>query len=200
MLKTFFDEFCLHLKVNVYISTKIINLLAIAGLKPTNMKKLLFLIAAVVLPFIGLTSCSDDNELPNVDVRVKINGATRIDDTLYVVRGDLLEIEGIYIIDNNKKGAMIADATYYWDLLRVGYTDRPDFGMKINTEELLLDKHNLQITMTILAVDYPVCFGTVVYRVVLVDSADDIPTEENCEVEPEENPEISSSLDTELKK
>lgn len=200
MLKTFFDEFCLHLKVNVYISTKIINLLAIAGLKPTNMKKLLFLIAAVVLPFIGLTSCSDDNELPNVDVRVKINGATRIDDTLYVVRGDLLEIEGIYIIDNNKKGAMIADATYYWDLLRVGYTDRPDFGMKINTEELLLDKHNLQITMTILVVDYPVCFGTVVYRVVLVDSADDIPTEENGEVEPEENPEISSSLDTELKK
>ena len=61
------------------------------------MKKFIYLaIALIALPF-ALTSCSDDDDLPNVDYTIEIAGGVmdQTDNQIYVVQGDTLTIESL---------------------------------------------------------------------------------------------------------
>lgn len=51
------------------------------------MKKLALLFPALFALALGFVSCSDDDDLPLVDVNTTYTGATMVDGTLYVVCG-----------------------------------------------------------------------------------------------------------------
>lgn len=157
------------------------------------MKKLYYLLMA--LPLLMLSACDDENDLPDVDVLVNIEGATRVNDILYVVQGDVLDISSITIEDHTKKGAVIGSATYYWDYYNLGGTIVQPYGMEIPTSGLPLGNHLLQIEMSIYAVDYPPCIGFVSYKVVIVKSSDDIPTKGDTEQNPIVKANIKSADD-----
>lgn len=146
--------------------------------------KNLFLLLAMALPTVFFTSCDDDNDVPNVDVTVQMEGVTRVDNTLYVVQGEPLKIASITLTDNTKKGAVIGSATYFWDYYRVGGTIVAPYGMTIDTEGVPVGNHLLQISMSIYAVDYSPSVGVVEYQVKVVADESDIPSSGDVEPDP----------------
>lgn len=160
------------------------------------MKKLFYLLL-LALPVIGMNSCDDDDDVPNVSLSATIDGATRVDNTLYVVSGDTIDIELINLIDNTKKGAVIGSASYFWDYYRLGGTIVAPYGMDIDTKGVPVGNHLLQIRVSIYAVDYSPCVGYMEYLVKIVASENDIPTEGDIEPSPTVALVIKADDDTE---
>ncbi len=143
------------------------------------MKKFIYLaIALIALPF-ALTSCSDDDDLPNVDYTIAISGGVmdQTDNVIYVVQGDTLNIEslGVKNLDSNKVAA-ITGADYYWDYTWLGASTLPPYGFSIAvTDATPVGKHLLQIKTGVVAVDKEPAIGIVAYEVNVVADAADLP-------------------------
>ncbi|MDE5840997.1 MAG: hypothetical protein K2H49_08755, partial [Muribaculaceae bacterium] len=79
------------------------------------MKKLLYLL--LVLPFTMMfSSCSNDNDLPNVEITMSFDNAAVSDGTVYVVQDSVFSITGISTkaLDSNQQAA-IANVRYFWN-------------------------------------------------------------------------------------
>lgn len=148
-----------------------------------SMKKLFYLLL-VALPVLGFASCSDDDDVPDVGLTTTIEGATRVDNALYAVAGDTINIEAINLVDHTKKGATIGGAEYFWDNYRIGNVIAAPYGLDIDTEGVPAGRHVLQIKVGIFAVGYSPCVGYLVYPVYIVDWADDIPSSGDVETSP----------------
>lgn len=142
------------------------------------MKRFFYLLFA--LPLL-MVSCSDDNEIPNVDVYADFSGGTKVDDVIYVVQGETFTIESINIVNNDKQSALIGGATYYWDYMRVGATIISPYTFSFDTANLPVGNHLLQVEISIYAVDYAPCIGYMSYKIKIVPSATDIPGQEEGE-------------------
>ena len=141
------------------------------------MKKLLYLLMA--LPALLLaSSCSDDDSknLPDVSFQITYSGATDVDNILYVVQGDTLAIESIEVTPApGTKPASLGATVYYWDYAPVGSTMIVPFGMDFVTENVPLGRHLLQIRTSVMQVDKAIAFAEFAYRIMVVESATDIP-------------------------
>lgn len=138
--------------------------------------KRLYLFLLALLPVIGLTSCSSEDDLPKVDIQVTYSGATDIDEVLYVVQGNQLSIDAITVtpLDGTKK-ATIGATAYYWNYQYAGTTIQEPFGMTFNTAALPVGNYMLQINSTIYQVDKAVGQAYLTYKVKIVASEDEIP-------------------------
>lgn len=142
------------------------------------MKRLYYLIL-LALPIVFAASCDDDNNLPDVDVSMSIDGAVNIDGTLYAVQGDTIKINGITVTNNEEgKSAIITSATYSWDYRVIGVSVTPPYGANIATNNVPLGAHLLQVECPLYAVDKSPSIMFFGYKVVVVPSADDIPSGE----------------------
>lgn len=145
-----------------------------------KMKKIIYLaLALVALPF-ALTSCSDDDDLPNVDYNIAISGGVmnQTDNTIYVVRGDTLVIDALTVtnLDSNKAAA-ITGADYYWDYTWLGASTLPPYGFSIKvTDATPLGNHLLQIKTGVVAVDKEPAIGIVAYDVKVVADSTELPS------------------------
>lgn len=148
-----------------------------------SMKKLFYLLL-LALPVLGFSSCSDDDDVPDVTMSATISGATRVDNALYAVAGDVIDIQSVNITDNNNKGAAIGSAEYFWDNMYIGSSIVAPFGKEIDTTGVPAGTHQLKIKVSVYVVDYAPCIGYLVYPVNIVESADDIPTEGDIEQSP----------------
>lgn len=140
------------------------------------MKKYLYLFILAVLPAV-LAACSDDNDLPQVDFTLSIEGGTYVDGNLYVVQGQNLTIESITVTNTeSNKGAMITSASYYWDGYYLGAAIQPPYGFEIETtDQTPVGRHVLEIVSPLYAVDKTMATSVLVYNVNVVASEDDIP-------------------------
>ncbi|MDE6496694.1 MAG: hypothetical protein K2L30_10710 [Duncaniella sp.] len=140
------------------------------------MKKFLYLLIA--LPALLLvSSCSDDdNDLPNVSFQISYSGAVDVDDVLYVVQGDTLAIDAINVTPaEGTKPASLGATTYFWDYAPVASTITVPFSMDFDTEAVPVGRHLLQIRTSVFQVDKSVAFAEFAYKIMVVESADDIP-------------------------
>lgn len=147
------------------------------------MKKF-YLLMLLALPLLAFSACDDDDKLPDVSLSAQIDGATRVNDVLYVVQGDTLDIVSINMEDNTKKGAVIGGVEYFWDYYRIGGNIVSPYGMSIVTEGVPAGNHFLQILASVYAVDYAPCEAFMGFKVKLVPSASDIPTDGTVEPSP----------------
>lgn len=140
------------------------------------MKKIIYLLMLAVLP-IALTACHDDDDLPQVDFTLTIEGGAYSNGTLYVVQGENLTISGITVTNvESGKGAMISSASYYWDGYYLGAAIQPPYGFEIETTDLTpLGGHTLEIVSPLYAVDKSLATAVLVYTVEVVESAADFP-------------------------
>ncbi|MDE6301162.1 MAG: hypothetical protein K2M19_05560 [Muribaculaceae bacterium] len=136
-----------------------------------------FLLAlTVALPAVAFTSCSDDDDLPDVNFDVAVSGGTVVDGTIYTVAGETLKIDGIKVINNENKNAIITYANYYWDYRFIGQNPVEPYGFEIYiSEETEPGEHLLEIYTPVYAVDKEPAFAVLAYPVMVVEDASQLP-------------------------
>lgn len=139
------------------------------------MKKFYYFLL-LAIPMLFVASCHDDNNLPDVDVSVKIAGAVNVDGVIYAVQGNTIKIESINVVNREEgKSAIITSASYSWDYRFVGVSVTPPYGAEFDTEYATVGRHLLQIECPLFAVDKSAAVLFFAYKVVVVKSADEIP-------------------------
>ena len=146
-----------------------------------KMKKWLYSAIVAVLPAMAftVTSCNDDDDLPNVDITLNVDGGTIKDGVIYVVQGDTLNVTGVNVVNNEaNKPAAIAYAKYYWDYVPVGISAVAPWGMdELTTEKTPVGNYLLELFGPVMAVDKELANFMIGYKVSVVESAIDIPTD-----------------------
>lgn len=139
--------------------------------------KRLFYLFICALPLMFVSSCDDDNDLPDVDFIIDITDGVYKDGNIYVVAGEDLTIKSIQVVNNEQgRNAIISYADYYWDYLRIAQSIVPPFGAEIQIgEDTPLGKHLLEIYAPVYAEDKTPSFAVLNYPVIVVESADEIP-------------------------
>lgn len=138
------------------------------------MKKLFYLLLALPLFFV---SCSDDNDLPEFQLKIDMSGQTEITDKGVVVvpQGTPFVIESITAVNPSVKDLALGGATYYWDYVFQGSTLVEPFKMEFDTSMLPVGNHLLQIYIPVFAVNYSPCEAVVAYTIRITEPAEDTP-------------------------
>ena len=86
------------------------------------MKKFMTLLLGLVALPLAMTSCDDDNDLPDVDVTVTFDNATKAEDgSMYIVKGNPISVSSIEVTNREAgKKAIATAAIYYLDGVRIG--------------------------------------------------------------------------------
>ena len=66
------------------------------------MKKLVYLLLALPLMVIAAACSDDDSNLPDVSIHVDYKNAKVVDRQVYVVKGDTLVVDSIYVKSNRE--------------------------------------------------------------------------------------------------
>ena len=129
-----------------------------------------------VMPAI-LSSCSDKNDLPDVEVTVNFKDAVKKDNVIYVVQGEPIVVESITIKPISGGAAAIGPTAYYLDEFWIGTTDVIPFGAEIETANLELGNHVLCIRPTVLQEGKSLGYTLMYYNIKVVKSKEDLPAE-----------------------
>lgn len=141
------------------------------------MKKFLRLFAIFLLPAtLLLSSCSDENDLPQVNINVNLDGVTEEDGVLYVVQGEPFKVISLTVTSLNGNNSALTNVGYYWDGFLSAVTNISPFACEFDTAGLAPGNHSFQIKMTVLQVDKSVGISWVGYHVKVVEKAEDIPS------------------------
>ena len=162
------------------------------------MKKLLYLL--LMLPLAFFASCSDDDDLPQVDLTLTLSGVTQYDGSFYAVKvqpsdtdteatltdnedgkdDDTLP-EGVITIDSftaqslTNKNASVANAAFYIDGLYIAPSFNTSYVCAITTANLPVGTHSLSVVANVLQVDKSIANAALNYTLKVVASADDLP-------------------------
>lgn len=136
------------------------------------MKKFFYLLLALPL---FMVSCSDDDNMPDVNITAAFEGGTQVDGSYYVVKGDTLKVEGMTLVNHGTEEATIGGVRYALDYMPIGSSIIPPYGINIVTDNLPVGNHLLQAEMPIYAVGYSICTGYVAKKITIVAEAADIP-------------------------
>ena len=125
------------------------------------MKKLLYLL--LLLPLGFLASCSDDDDLPAVEVTVNIDNAVP------------LTVQSINVESLNGKATGISGVNYVLDHVGLGYNIVSPFGAQINPAYLPVGNHLFTLSFDVLQVDKSIAYAQLSTIVTVVESAEDLP-------------------------
>lgn len=142
-------------------------------------KTLCFALLLTLLVPCAITSCSDEDSLPNVDYNITISGGVINPEngTIYVVQGDTLAVTSLSVTNNETgKAAAINGAEYYWDYNFIGGSPFPPYGFNIVINDAIATgAHDLTIQCGVLAVDKEPAVGLVNYPVMVVPDSTQLP-------------------------
>lgn len=136
------------------------------------MKKLLYLL--LLLPLGFLTSCHDDDDVPNVNLVVKLDNVGVKDNAVYAVQDTPITIEGV-TCQGIGSDAVVTSVTYYWDNLVLFVPPISPYGVTFDTAVQTPGTHVLGINARIAQVDKSLGFAATGLRITIVETADDLP-------------------------
>lgn len=141
------------------------------------MKKFL-LSLLVVIPAIFMASChDDDNDLPEVDFNIEYSGGVIADDQLYVVQGDTLSVDSVWVTPrNNTKNAAVLSVTYRLDGWMIASTPFQPFSCVIPTAGLKPGKYVLGLQAPVVQVDKTPATAYTSRTITVVENAADVPS------------------------
>ena len=137
------------------------------------MKKLLYLL--LLLPLGFFASCSDDNDLPSVNVSVHIDNAVDANGKIYIVEGEDLSVTGIDVESLNGKAAGLNGVNYVLDHVGIGYTIVQPFAATISADILPVGNHLLTLAFDVLQVDKSIAYAQLSTVVTVVPTVEDLP-------------------------
>lgn len=137
------------------------------------MKKLLYLL--LLLPLGFLVSCSDEDDMPSVDITVTIDNAVDANGKIYIVSGEPLTVAGITAEGMGGKAAAISGVNYVLDHVGMGYTIVSPFGGSINAAYLPVGNHLFTLAFDVLQVDKSIAYAQLSTIVTVVEKESDLP-------------------------
>ncbi len=142
------------------------------------MKKILYLL--LVLPFaMMISSCSSDNDLPNVNVTMTFDNAAVDGNTLYVLQDSVFSLTGISTQTvGSDKSSTIANIKYFWNGFPAPSLTWSPLPMEINMANMPVSesgKCQLGLDATLLEVDKSIAYCTLIVPIQAVASVDDLP-------------------------
>lgn len=137
------------------------------------MKKLLYLLMLLPLGFLG--SCSDDDDMPSVDITVSIDNAVDANGKIYIVSGEPLTVSSITAQGLGGNAAGISGVNYILDHVGMGYTIVSPFGGSINAAYLPVGNHLFTLAFDVLQVDKSIAYAQLSTIVTVVEAAEDLP-------------------------
>lgn len=140
------------------------------------MKKLMLLLFSFPM-LVFMTSCSDDDNLPNVDIDIHFENGIVADSEVYVVKPNTLYITGISVkAVNPNHNAMVAGlVTYHVDGFYPGFVASPYEKVAIDTEELPVGTHILSAEMNIAEEECELARAFVAVKFKVVEDESEIP-------------------------
>lgn len=145
------------------------------------MKKILSLMLVGMALVCSLSSCSDENSIPDVNFKVDFSGGV-VDPstgTIYVVQGETLKINSVTVTNvESDKAAAVTFVEYYWDYGLLGTSSIMPYEFTIiTTEGTALGGHELTLRAGVVAVGKEPAIAVLGYNVEVVQDAADIPVE-----------------------
>lgn len=136
------------------------------------MKKLFYLL---LVPLAFLMSCSDDNDVKEVNMTLTLSGVTQYDNTFYTVVGENIVIDSFTAKAENGKDAGFANVVYYLNGMPLDSGLGVPFDGVISTENLTPGTYTLSMAGKLLVVDSSVMNFAASYKIVVVESQEDLP-------------------------
>ena len=137
------------------------------------MKKLFYLL--FLLPLAFFASCSDDDDLPEVDFSITLSNVALENNTFYAIKGDTVKIDNGAVKSLTDKSATVTGVRYFLNGIPIFGTIENPFVCEIETENLSPATYTLNVTSTILQVDKSIASGVCNYPLVVVENADKLP-------------------------
>lgn len=140
------------------------------------MKKIMWLLLALPLMAV-MTSCHDDDDLPDVILTVNYENAVNVDEVLYVVQGDTLIIDSVAVSPATPQGkaVQLLGVSYRWNGWLVGTTLIPPFSAGIPTTNFAPADYILGMECPVIQIDKTPGTAFITRKVRVVASEDDIP-------------------------
>lgn len=142
------------------------------------MKKLIYLL--LVLPFaMMISSCTDDKDLPNVEITMSFDNVAIQDGTVYVLEDGTFSITGITTksVDSKQQSA-IANVRYFWNGIPAPGLTWGEYPLEITMEELPLRESGnnlLGLDATLLETDKSMSYCSLRIPVKTVKAVEDLP-------------------------
>lgn len=138
------------------------------------MKKLFYLL--FLLPLAFFASCSDDDDLAQVDFSVTLSGVTQVNDNFYTVKGNTVSIDGVAVKSLTDKAATVTGVRYYLDGFPIfASIEEGNFSFSFSTENLEAGTHTLGITATVLQVDKSITSAALSLPIVVAETEETLP-------------------------
>lgn len=137
------------------------------------MKKLLYLL--LLLPFGFLASCSDDDDMPSVDIVVTIDNVVNDNGRLYLLSGEPLEVQSIAAESLNGNASAVSGVNYILDHIGIGYTIVSPFGGEIPPAYLPVGNHLFTLEFDVLQVDKSIAYAQISNIVTVVKDDTELP-------------------------
>lgn len=143
------------------------------------MKKLIYLL--FLLPLCLVAACSDDNDLPDVDINVTLGNVAVYDNMLYGVMDSIPSVESVTAVSNTDKNAGLADVSYFVVSQQQpiphldGYSNVAPFTCRFLPGTFSEGVNSLEMTMLVLQVDKSIATGHLQFFITIVPTVDDLP-------------------------
>lgn len=137
------------------------------------MKKLYLLL--MLLPFTLLMGCSDNDDLPSVDINVTLENVAREAGNIYVVQGEPLEISSVTVKSLNGNNSGLSAIAYYLNGYYQGTNIVSPYSVSFDTSSLAPGQYRINMVTDILQVDKSIMSGDIGFSFIVVASVDDIP-------------------------
>ncbi len=147
--------------------------------------KILGILCLCTLALISFTSCSNDDDLPNVSFDIEFDDAVVKDGILYVHQNSSFEIESVKVINNDpEKAVTLNGVSYYWDYAFLGANGVQPYGFEITLgPKVSLGEHFLEMYTEVFAVDKTPAQALITYRVVVLPDDEDLPGDADSDIQ-----------------
>lgn len=136
------------------------------------MKKLLYLL--FLLPLALLGSCSDDDDLAQVDMTVTMSNVTQVGHTFYAIKGSTVKIDGTTVKPAAGKQATIVGVNYYMNGLPMPMAFAAPYAIEF-TADLPAGSYILDVTGEVLQVDKSITNMLAKFPFTIVETEEDLP-------------------------
>lgn len=134
----------------------------------------------MLLPLAIFSACSDDDDLPNVDITTTFSNVTKVENKFYAVAGDEITIDAVKAVSLDNKQAAITNLRFAVD----GYafifpeiTEADELNYSFSFDEDQVGNHVINVVGNVLQVDKSIATTAFNIPIVVVAAKENLPAD-----------------------